>query len=172
MAQIPSSPVVLTLPLSCAICIDKVRNPVVCPTGHVFCQRCTYPRRSHAHQQRHPHPNPSKYQASVGLIRLGAWLGLEPWLARHSHCPTCRVEITVENPCKVLLGGHIDEPSGAGSRGRDESERERRSRQELRSARLMQLVTSYDEEMKAMEVQTTHRRRRHRLGCRGGVAQG
>ncbi|RUS74237.1 hypothetical protein EGW08_018005, partial [Elysia chlorotica] len=33
-------PVSFTLPISCQVCLGKVKQPVVCPNLHVFCERC------------------------------------------------------------------------------------------------------------------------------------
>ncbi|XP_073320866.1 ORC ubiquitin ligase 1 [Pagrus major] len=71
----------LTLPISCQICLGKVRQPVICANHHVFCSSC-----------------------------------MEMWLKKASQCPTCRVPITAENPCREIIGGtnesdHSDSPS-------------------------------------------------------------
>ncbi|XP_070826241.1 ORC ubiquitin ligase 1 [Chaetodon trifascialis] len=71
----------LTLPISCQICLGKVRQPVICANHHVFCSSC-----------------------------------MEMWLTKASQCPTCRVPITAENPCREIIGGtsesdHSDSPS-------------------------------------------------------------
>ncbi|CAG5857931.1 unnamed protein product [Menidia menidia] len=71
----------LTLPISCQICLGKVRQPVICANYHVFCSVC-----------------------------------MEMWLRKASQCPTCRVPITAENPCREIIGGtnegdHKDSPS-------------------------------------------------------------
>ncbi|XP_072236902.1 ORC ubiquitin ligase 1 [Leuresthes tenuis] len=71
----------LTLPISCQICLGKVRQPVICANHHVFCSTC-----------------------------------MEMWLKKASQCPTCRVSITAENPCREIIGGtnesdHSDNPS-------------------------------------------------------------
>ncbi|TDH16916.1 hypothetical protein EPR50_G00003120 [Perca flavescens] len=69
----------LTLPISCQICLGKVRQPVICANHHVFCSSC-----------------------------------MEMWLKKASQCPTCRVPITAENPCREIIGGtndHNDSPS-------------------------------------------------------------
>ncbi|KAJ0056387.1 hypothetical protein NL108_006910 [Boleophthalmus pectinirostris] len=60
----------LTLPISCQICLGKVRQPVICANNHVFCSSC-----------------------------------MEMWLKKASQCPTCRVPITPENPCREIIGG-------------------------------------------------------------------
>uniref|UniRef100_A0A3P8UEW9 RING-type domain-containing protein n=1 Tax=Cynoglossus semilaevis TaxID=244447 RepID=A0A3P8UEW9_CYNSE len=71
----------MTLPISCQICLGKVRQPVICANHHVFCSSC-----------------------------------MEMWLKKASQCPTCRVPITAENPCREIIGGtnesdHVDTPS-------------------------------------------------------------
>lgn len=71
----------LTLPISCQICLGKVRQPVICANNHVFCSSC-----------------------------------MEMWLKKASQCPTCRVAITAENPCREIIGGtnesdHKESPS-------------------------------------------------------------
>ncbi|XP_070766478.1 ORC ubiquitin ligase 1 [Enoplosus armatus] len=71
----------LTLPISCQICLGKVRQPVICGNHHVFCSSC-----------------------------------MDTWLKKASQCPTCRVPITADNPCREIIGGtnesdHSDSPS-------------------------------------------------------------
>ncbi|XP_062237217.1 ORC ubiquitin ligase 1 [Platichthys flesus] len=71
----------MTLPISCQICLGKVRQPVICGNHHVFCSSC-----------------------------------MEMWLKKASQCPTCRVPITAESPCREIIGGtnesdHSDSPS-------------------------------------------------------------
>ncbi|GAA6219615.1 RING finger protein 219 [Lates japonicus] len=63
----------MTLPISCQICLGKVRQPVICANHHVFCSSC-----------------------------------MEMWLRKASQCPTCRVAITAENPCREIIGGTND----------------------------------------------------------------
>ncbi|KAK5874155.1 hypothetical protein PBY51_019128 [Eleginops maclovinus] len=60
----------LTLPISCQICLGKVKQPVICANHHVFCSSC-----------------------------------MEMWLKKASQCPSCRVPITAENPCREIIGG-------------------------------------------------------------------
>uniref|UniRef100_A0A3P9L6T9 ORC ubiquitin ligase 1 n=2 Tax=Oryzias latipes TaxID=8090 RepID=A0A3P9L6T9_ORYLA len=60
----------LTLPISCQICLGKVRQPVICANYHVFCSSC-----------------------------------MEVWLKKAGQCPTCRVPITAESPCREIIGG-------------------------------------------------------------------
>nr|XP_057944856.1 ORC ubiquitin ligase 1 [Doryrhamphus excisus] len=76
-----TSTLCLTLPISCQICLGKVRQPVICGNHHVFCSSC-----------------------------------MEMWLKKASQCPTCRVPITAENPCREIIGGtnesdHTESPS-------------------------------------------------------------
>ncbi|KAF7212294.1 ORC ubiquitin ligase 1 [Nothobranchius furzeri] len=71
----------LTLPISCQICLGKVRQPVICGNHHVFCSSC-----------------------------------MEMWLKNASQCPTCRVPISAESPCREIIGGtnesdYLDSPS-------------------------------------------------------------
>ncbi|XP_061133381.1 ORC ubiquitin ligase 1 isoform X1 [Syngnathus typhle] len=71
----------LTLPISCQICLGKVRQPVICGNHHVFCSSC-----------------------------------MEMWLKKSSQCPSCRLPITSENPCREIIGGtnesdHAESPS-------------------------------------------------------------
>ncbi|KAK2920044.1 ORC ubiquitin ligase 1 [Channa argus] len=65
-----SSTLSLTLPISCQICLGKVKQPVICGNYHVFCSPC-----------------------------------MEMWLKKASQCPTCRVPITPESPCRKIIGG-------------------------------------------------------------------
>ncbi|XP_076594268.1 uncharacterized protein obi1 [Chaetodon auriga] len=92
----------LTLPISCQICLGKVRQPVICANHHVFCSSC-----------------------------------MEMWLKKASQCPTCRVPITAENPCREIIGGtnesdHSDSPS---------------TRKCLRKTRGELLLREYEEEI-------------------------
>ncbi|XP_072539064.1 ORC ubiquitin ligase 1 [Salminus brasiliensis] len=63
----------LTLPISCQICLGKVRKPKICSNNHVFCSTC-----------------------------------IDVWLQKCSQCPTCRVAITPENPCREIIGATND----------------------------------------------------------------
>lgn len=38
--SVSSTSLSMTLPISCQICLGKVREPVVCPNQHVFCSNC------------------------------------------------------------------------------------------------------------------------------------
>ncbi|XP_068615449.1 ORC ubiquitin ligase 1 [Brachionichthys hirsutus] len=95
----------LTLPISCQICLGKVRQPVICANHHVFCSSC-----------------------------------IEMWLKTASLCPTCRVPITAENPCREIIGGtnetdHSDGPS---------------MRKCLRKTRGELLLREYEDEIEAL----------------------
>ncbi|XP_042344629.1 ORC ubiquitin ligase 1 [Plectropomus leopardus] len=95
----------LTLPISCQICLGKVRQPVICANHHVFCSSC-----------------------------------MEMWLKKASQCPTCRVPITAENPCREIIGGtnesdHNDSPS---------------MRKCLRKTRGELLLREYEEEVEGL----------------------
>lgn len=59
-----------TLPITCQICLGKVKDPSICPNLHAFCTSC-----------------------------------IDLWLEKTKQCPTCRVVIDKENPCKRILGG-------------------------------------------------------------------
>ncbi|XP_058486146.1 ORC ubiquitin ligase 1 [Solea solea] len=69
----------MTLPISCQICLGKVRQPVICANHHVFCSSC-----------------------------------MEMWLKKASQCPTCRVPITTESPCRQIIGGTNESDHGEG----------------------------------------------------------
>jgi hypothetical protein len=58
-----------TLPITCHICLGKVKEPCVCPNLHAFCSFC-----------------------------------IETWLEKSKQCPTCRIAINKENPCRRVLG--------------------------------------------------------------------
>ncbi|KAA8595841.1 ORC ubiquitin ligase 1 [Etheostoma spectabile] len=98
-----SSTLSLTLPISCQICLGKVRQPVICANHHVFCSSC-----------------------------------MEMWLKKASQCPTCRVPITAENPCREIIGGtndHNESPS---------------MRKCLRKTRGELLLREYEEELEGL----------------------
>ncbi|KAF6732620.1 RING finger protein 219 [Oryzias melastigma] len=95
----------LTLPISCQICLGKVRQPVICANYHVFCSSC-----------------------------------MEVWLKKAGQCPTCRVPITAESPCREIIGGtnegdHNDNPS---------------MRKCLRKTRGELLLREYEEEIEGL----------------------
>ncbi|XP_033972954.1 ORC ubiquitin ligase 1 [Trematomus bernacchii] len=98
----------LTLPISCQICLGKVKQPVICANHHVFCSSC-----------------------------------MEMWLKKASQCPSCRVPITAENPCREIIGGtneseHNDNPS---------------LRKCLRKTRGELLLREYEEEMEGLYIE-------------------
>ncbi|XP_049902840.1 ORC ubiquitin ligase 1 [Epinephelus moara] len=95
----------LTLPISCQICLGKVKQPVICANHHVFCSSC-----------------------------------MKMWLKKASQCPTCRVPITAESPCREIIGGtnesdHNDSPS---------------MRKCLRKTRGELLLREYEEEIEGL----------------------
>ncbi|KAM9860869.1 ORC ubiquitin ligase 1 [Aulostomus maculatus] len=100
-----TSTLCLTLPISCQICLGKVRQPVICANHHVFCSSC-----------------------------------METWLKKASQCPTCRVPITAENPCREIIGNtnesdHSESPS---------------TRKCLRKTRGELLLREYEEEIEGL----------------------
>ncbi|KAA0713321.1 RING finger protein 219 [Triplophysa tibetana] len=95
----------LTLPISCQICLGKVRHPVICCNNHVFCNTC-----------------------------------IKVWLEKNSQCPTCRVAITAENPCREIIGATADSES---SESRSVKRRLRRTRGEL-------LFREYEDEIESL----------------------
>ncbi|CAH1268253.1 RNF219 [Branchiostoma lanceolatum] len=97
-----------TLPISCQICLGKVKQPVVCPNQHVFCQQC-----------------------------------MDVWLMHNQQCPTCRVEISINNPCKRVLGGL--------SGGEETSDRDSFSTKEVRKARLDVIFNEYEREIERLQ---------------------
>ncbi|KAI8479932.1 hypothetical protein Bbelb_423180 [Branchiostoma belcheri] len=106
-----------TLPISCQICLGKVKQPVVCPNQHVFCQQC-----------------------------------MDVWLMHNQQCPTCRVEISINNPCKRVLGGL--------SGGEESSDRDSFSTKEVRKARLDVIFNEYEREIDRLQsvVEDLHRK--------------
>ncbi|XP_059427694.1 ORC ubiquitin ligase 1 [Carassius carassius] len=95
----------LTLPISCQICLGKVRQPVICCNNHVFCSNC-----------------------------------IKVWLEKSSQCPTCRVAITPENPCREIIGATTDCES---------SERDSVKRR-LRKTRGELLLREYEDEIETL----------------------
>ncbi|XP_023257011.1 RING finger protein 219 [Seriola lalandi dorsalis] len=95
----------MTLPISCQICLGKVRQPVICANHHVFCSCC-----------------------------------MEMWLKKASQCPTCRVPITAENPCRKIIGGTNENDHG-------ESPSMRKC---LRKTRGELLLREYEEEIEGL----------------------
>ncbi|XP_041728086.2 LOW QUALITY PROTEIN: ORC ubiquitin ligase 1 [Coregonus clupeaformis] len=92
----------LTLPISCQICLGKVRQPVICANNHVFCSCC-----------------------------------MDIWLKKASQCPSCRVPITSENPCREIIGGTNE------SESHSVKKRLRKTRGEL-------LLREYEDEMEGL----------------------
>ncbi|XP_041115638.1 ORC ubiquitin ligase 1-like [Polyodon spathula] len=106
MAQnIQSVTLSLTLPISCQICLGKVRHPVICANNHVFCSTC-----------------------------------IEVWLKRNSQCPTCRVPITPENPCREIIGATNE----------NEGDDSHTVRKHLRKTRLELLLREYEDEIESL----------------------
>ncbi|XP_051562976.1 ORC ubiquitin ligase 1-like [Myxocyprinus asiaticus] len=95
----------LTLPISCQICLGKVRQPVICCNNHVFCSNC-----------------------------------IKVWLEKSSQCPTCRVAITPENPCREIIGATTD----------SESNESLSVKRRLRKTRGELLLREYEEEIKTL----------------------
>ncbi|KAK2853866.1 hypothetical protein Q5P01_006527 [Channa striata] len=100
-----SSTLSLTLPISCQICLGKVKQPVICANYHVFCSSC-----------------------------------MEMWLEKSSQCPSCRVPITAETPCRKIIGGtnesdHSDSAS---------------TRKCLRKTRGQLLLQEYEDEIEGL----------------------
>uniref|UniRef100_A0A671NQS3 RING finger protein 219-like n=1 Tax=Sinocyclocheilus anshuiensis TaxID=1608454 RepID=A0A671NQS3_9TELE len=95
----------LTLPISCQICLGKVRQPVICCNNHVFCSNC-----------------------------------IKVWLEKSSQCPTCRVAITPENPCREIIGATTDFES---SESDSVKRRLRKTRGEL-------LLREYEDEIETL----------------------
>lgn len=96
----------LTLPVTCHICLGKVKDPSVCPNLHVFCSFC-----------------------------------IEIWLEKTKQCPTCRIQINKENPCRRILGGveNFDEV--------DVLKPCEFSNEAVRKARYLNLFQQYEEEI-------------------------
>ncbi|XP_062853184.1 ORC ubiquitin ligase 1 [Trichomycterus rosablanca] len=96
----------LTLPISCQICLGKVRKPVICCNHHVFCSAC-----------------------------------IEIWLQKCSQCPTCRVAITPENPCREIIGAtnesHVSQSGSV--------------RKHLRRTRVELLMQEYEDEVENLQ---------------------
>ncbi|XP_063068696.1 ORC ubiquitin ligase 1 [Engraulis encrasicolus] len=107
----------LTLPMSCQICLGKVRQPVICCNHHVFCSLC-----------------------------------MEVWLSKSSQCPTCRVPITPDNPCKEIIGAtnEGDDPQSPSLKRR------------LRKTRGELLLKEYEDEIERLEQENEELRNRNR----------
>lgn len=95
----------LTLPISCQICLGKVRQPVICANNHVFCSSC-----------------------------------MEMWLKKASQCPTCRVHITAENPCREIIGGSNE----------SDHKESTSTRKCLRKTRVELLFREYEDEVEGL----------------------
>eukprot|EP00063_Salmo_salar_P064501 XP_014039336.1 PREDICTED: RING finger protein 219-like [Salmo salar] len=95
----------LTLPISCQICLGKVRQPVICANNHVFCSCC-----------------------------------MDIWLKKASQCPSCRVPITSENPCRQIIGGTNE----------SESNESYSVKKHLRKTRGELLLREYEDEMEGL----------------------
>lgn len=95
-----------TLPITCQICLGKVKDPCVCPNLHTFCSGC-----------------------------------IEVWLEKGQQCPTCRVPISKENPCRRILGGveNLDEA--------DMMKPSDFSHSSIRKARYLNVFQQYEEEI-------------------------
>ncbi|XP_033097370.1 ORC ubiquitin ligase 1-like isoform X2 [Anneissia japonica] len=91
-----------TLPISCQICLCKVKEPLVCPNQHVFCTQC-----------------------------------MQVWLEHNQHCPSCRVPITPDTPCKQIIGGPSPSDIGDG----------RFSTPALRKVRFEMMYKEYEDEI-------------------------
>ncbi|KAJ8367344.1 hypothetical protein AAFF_G00320670, partial [Aldrovandia affinis] len=106
----------LTLPISCQICLGKVREPVICGNCHVFCSFC-----------------------------------IELWLNKTSQCPTCRIPITPDNPCRKIIGGTNE----------SESKESRSVKRHLRKTRAELLLREYEDEIEGVEKENDELRRRN-----------
>ncbi|KAG9277808.1 RING finger protein 219 [Astyanax mexicanus] len=96
----------LTLPISCQICLGKVRKPKICSNNHVFCSTC-----------------------------------IDVWLQKCSQCPTCRVAITPENPCKEIIGATNDD---------SESNESHSVKKHLRKTRGELILQEYEDEIETL----------------------
>ncbi|KAJ8350104.1 hypothetical protein SKAU_G00252340 [Synaphobranchus kaupii] len=96
----------LTLPISCQICLGKVREPVICSNYHVFCSFC-----------------------------------IEVWLKKASQCPTCRISITAENPCRKIIGATNE----------NESNESQSIKKHLRKTRAELLLREYEDEIEGLQ---------------------
>lgn len=102
--------VCLTLPITCQICLSKVKEPSVCPNLHVFCSFC-----------------------------------IEIWLEKTKQCPTCRIAITPETPCKRLLGGGIEHQDEI-----DQLRPTEFSHAATRKARYLNMFQQYEDEIERL----------------------
>lgn len=101
--------VTLTLPITCQICLSRVKDPCVCSNLHAFCKTC-----------------------------------IDMWLEKSKQCPTCRVDINPENPCRRVLGGieNNDEI--------DQLKPSDFSNSSMRKARYLSLFQQYEEEIERL----------------------
>ncbi|XP_034145430.1 uncharacterized protein obi1 isoform X2 [Esox lucius] len=95
----------LTLPISCQICLGKVRQPVICTNNHVFCSCC-----------------------------------MDIWLKNAGQCPTCRVPITADKPCREIIGGTNE----------NESNESHSVKKRLRKTRGELLLREYEDEIEGL----------------------
>lgn len=95
-----------TLPITCQICLGKVKDPCVCPNLHTFCSSC-----------------------------------IDVWLKKGKQCPTCRVPISKENPCRRILGGveNLDDA--------DMMKPSDFSHSSIRKARYLNIFQQYEDEI-------------------------
>ncbi|XP_038839517.1 ORC ubiquitin ligase 1-like [Salvelinus namaycush] len=107
----------LTLPISCQICLGKVRHPVICANNHVFCSCC-----------------------------------MDIWLKKASQCPSCRVPITSENPCREIIGGTNE----------SESNESYSVKKHLRKTRGELLLREYEDEMEGLLKENEELRNKNR----------
>ncbi|MBN3305845.1 RN219 protein, partial [Amia calva] len=96
----------LTLPISCQICLGKVRHPVICGNYHVFCSAC-----------------------------------IAVWLKKARQCPTCRIPITPEAPCREIIGATNE----------SEANDSYSIRKHLRKTRSELLLKEYEDEIEALQ---------------------
>ena len=101
--------VIQTLPITCQICLSRVKDPCVCSNLHAFCKCC-----------------------------------IDLWLEKSKQCPTCRVDINQDNPCRRILGG-ID--------NNDEIDQLKPidfSNSSVRKARYMNIFEQYEDEIERL----------------------
>ncbi|KAJ8003329.1 hypothetical protein DPEC_G00147190 [Dallia pectoralis] len=101
----PNVTLSLTLPISCQICLGKVRQPVICTNNHVFCSGC-----------------------------------MDIWLKKAGQCPTCRIPITADNPCREIIGGTNE----------NESNESHSVKKRLRKTRGELLLREYEDEIEGL----------------------
>ncbi|XP_036837945.1 ORC ubiquitin ligase 1 [Oncorhynchus mykiss] len=108
----------LTLPISCQICLGKVRHPVICANNHVFCSGC-----------------------------------MDIWLKKASQCPSCRVPITSENPCREIIGGTNE----------SESNESYSVKKHLRKTRAELLLREYEDEVEGLLKENEELRNKNQI---------